>query len=380
MSARKKAGETSMQMYRDTWAEIHLSHIAHNVKATRALIGSQVRLMAVVKADAYGHGAVPVSRTAIQAGADWLGVATLDEALAIRRSGICAPILVLGYVSPMYANVAAEHDVTLTVVSVEHARSLKEIQCSKALSVHLKVDTGMGRLGVLSPDDVAEVARALNGSCVRLTGAFTHFAQADSLDKSHACGQLDLVRRAFGRLVEVGLKREELTFHAANSAAIIDMPESYFDLVRLGISLYGVYPSDGVKKDRLNLRQALSLYTRVVQVKHVPPGTTIGYGSTYVTDRETVVATLPIGYADGLFRALSNRGFVKIGRERCPIIGRVCMDQVMIDASRVPSIQVGDVVTVYDDETLPILSQFAGTIPYELLCAISPRVRRLYVE
>jgi alanine racemase len=368
-----------MQMYRDTWAEINLSHIAHNVKATRKLIGSQVRLLAVVKADAYGHGAVRVSRTAILAGADWLGVATLDEALTIRRGGICAPVLVLGYVSPMFANVAAEHDVTLTVVSVEHARALKESQCSKTLSVHLKVDTGMGRLGVLSPEDVAEVVRILDGSRVRLTGAFTHFAQADSLDKSHANGQLDAVRRAFECLVEAGPIREELTFHAANSAAIIDMPESYFDMVRIGISLYGVYPSDEVKKDRLNLRQALSLYTRVVHVKRVPAGTTIGYGSTYVTDRETLVATLPIGYADGLFRSLSNRGFVKIGSVRCPIIGRVCMDQVMIDASCVPSLQVGDVVTVYDEETLPELARLAGTIPYELLCAISPRVPRVYV-
>jgi alanine racemase len=369
-----------MQMYRDTWAEVNLGHIAHNVKATRALIGSQVHLMAVVKADAYGHGAVPVSRTAIEAGADWLGVATLEEALVLRKSGIRAPILVLGYVSPLYANVAAEHDVTLTVVSVEHATSLKDIQSPKPLSVHLKVDTGMGRLGVLSPDDVVEVVRTLDGTRVRLTGAFTHFAQADSLDKSHAYGQLDAVRRAFERIVEVWPGREQLTFHTANSAAIIDLPESHFNMVRLGISLYGVYPSDEVKKERLNLRQALSLYTRVVHVKRVPAGTTIGYGSTYVTDRETLVATLPIGYADGLFRALSNRGFVKIGSVRCPIIGRVCMDQVMIDASLVPSLQVGDLVTVYDGETLPILSRLADTIPYELLCAISSRVPRVYVN
>jgi alanine racemase len=379
-------------IYRDTWAEVNLDAIAWNVRQTRQRVGPNVRIMAVVKADAYGHGALPVSRAALGAGADALGVATLDEALYLRRSGIDAPLLVLGYVAPTYAHLAAKERITVTVVSSSHARALTQERFDPPLQAHLKIDTGMGRLGVRSAEELDQVVQALAGSSVRLTGAFTHFAQADARDKTHARGQLRKAKALFHRLTEryavtaqsidTGSmpSSEPLLFHAANSAAVIDLPDSYFGMVRLGISLYGVYPSDEVNKEGFPLKQALRLYTRIVHLKTVPAGTEIGYGSTHVTSRETKVATLPIGYADGIFRALSNRGYFRVRDVRCPILGRVCMDQVMIDVTDVPGVQEGDLVTVYDEETLGELAKIAGTIPYELLCAISKRVPRVYVS
>jgi alanine racemase len=333
-----------------------------------------------------------VSRAALAAGADALGVATLDEALYLRRSGIDAPLLVLGYVAPSYAHLAARERITITVVSSSHARALTQERFDPPLQAHLKIDTGMGRLGVRSTEEIDDVVQVLAGSSVQLTGAFTHFAQADARDKTHARGQLQKVQALFDRLTErytataqsTGTgsmpSSERLLFHAANSAAVIDMPDSYFGMVRLGISLYGVYPSDEVNKESFPLKQALRLYTRIVHLKTVPAGTEIGYGSTHVTTRKTKVATLPIGYADGILRTLSNRGYFRVRDVRCPILGRVCMDQVMIDVTDVPGVEEGDLVTVYDEETLGELARIAGTIPYELLCAISKRVPRVYVS
>ncbi|MCL6594095.1 MAG: alanine racemase, partial [Alicyclobacillus sp.] len=360
--------------YRETWAEVDVDAIAHNVRCARAQTGEGVMMMAVVKANAYGHGALPVARASLAAGASWLGVATLDEALQLRQAGLTAPILVLGYVDSRWAAVAVRHQVTLSVVSVEHAQALSAT--GEPVCVHLKLDTGMGRLGVRTDQELAAVEQILQTSRMRLTGAFTHFAQADAADKSHARRQLQQARAWFSVLQAHSQQR--LTFHSANSAAIFRLPESHLDMVRLGISLYGVAPADDVLN--AGLRQALRLYTRVAMVKHVPAGTEIGYGSTFVTTQATTVATLPIGYADGLPRVLSNRGYVQIRGQRCPIVGRVCMDQIMVDVSGVPEVQTGERVTVYDETSLPELSALAGTIPYELLCAVSPRVPRLYLQ
>lgn len=366
-------------IYRETWAEINLNCIAHNVSQVKKRIGVDVKLMAVVKADAYGHGVMPVSQIALEAGADVLGVATLDEALALRRGFVDCPIMVLGYVAPEFAALAALEHITLTVISVAHAKALVAAVASSPLEVHLKFDTGMGRLGLCSIQDLDDVVYTLGESPVTITGAFTHFAQADSLDKQHARTQLKAAHAFFQRLAKKVRNPDRLLLHAANSAAIIDLPESYFEMVRLGISLYGVYPSDEVIQASLPLKQALRLCTRIVHLKTVPKGTTIGYGSTFVTKTDTAVGTLPIGYADGLPRGLSNRGYVLVKGIRCPIIGRVCMDQCMIDVTSVTDLAVGQEVIVYDQDTLAELSALAGTIPYELLCAVSKRVPRRYL-
>ncbi|MHB1626951.1 MAG: alanine racemase [Bacilli bacterium] len=366
-------------MYRDTWAEVDLGCIADNVRQVKTWIGSNVRLMAVVKADGYGHGALPVSVTALAAGADWLGVATLDEALELRRAGIVAPILVLGYVAAEYADVAAEYDIVLTVVSVLHATALARMTTDRPLRVHLKIDTGMGRLGVRTDDEIERCGAILRGSCARITGAFTHFAEADSRDKRHALHQLALAQSRFLIVKQYMDGADEPVFHAANSAATLSIPEAHLDMVRFGISLYGIPPSDEVDAEHVPLRPALRLLTRIAQLKTVPAGTTIGYGRTYSTTAETRVATLPIGYADGVLRALSNKGYVTVKGRACPILGRVCMDQIMVDASSVPDVKEGDVAAVYDEHSLRNLSRLAGTIPYELLCAISRRVPRTYI-
>ncbi len=366
-------------MYRDTWVEVDLGRIADNVRTVKARIGSNVRLMAVVKADGYGHGALPVSLTALAAGANWLGVATLDEALELRQAGIVAPILVLGYVAAEYANVAAEYDIVLTVVSVSHATALARMTIHRPLQVHLKIDTGMGRLGVRTANEIERCCAILRGSGARITGAFTHFAEADRQDRHRALDQFALAQAHFLILKQCMDDSDELVLHAANSAATLGIPEAHLDMVRFGISLYGVPPSDEVDIHHVPLRQALRLFTRIVQLKTVEAGTAIGYGSTYVTTAKTCVATLPIGYADGIPRTLSNKGYVMVRGHICPILGRVCMDQVMVDVSSVPDIEEGDMVTVYDEHSLVHLSRLAGTIPYELLCDISKRVPRKYI-
>lgn len=389
------------ERYRDTWAEVDLGAIAHNVHEVKQHIGTKVKLMAVVKANAYGHGDVRVATVALANGADTLGVATLGEAMVLREAGLQAPILVLGYVAAENLAVAAQNRIDLTVVSVDHARALAAIdrQLQEAnvdegadtdrpmdgrefvsYSVHLKLDTGMSRLGVRSVAELEQAVAALWGTRAHITGAFTHFARADEVDKTHALQQVERVKAWFQRLQEIVPNSADLILHAANSAAIHDLPDSYFSMVRLGISLYGVYPSTEVNKSALSLRQALRLYTRVVHLKQVPPGTAVSYGGTFITTQETRLATLPIGYGDGLFRILSNRGFVTIDGQRCPIVGRICMDQTIVDVTTLPQVRLGDRVTIYDENSLDELAKLAETIPYELLCAISGRVRRVYTE
>ena len=370
--------------YRDTWAEVNLDNIACNVQAVKAQLKPHVKLMAVVKSNAYGHGALQVAEVALREGAEYLGVATLDEALQLRCNKIQAPILVLGHVASEHAFVAAKHGITLTVVSRNHAEQLSHAVQSftgHILKVHLKIDTGMGRLGVRDEHELMSVVRSLAHPAIHIEGAFTHFAQADSSDQSYSKVQLDTANALFGRLKNTLERPERFILHAANSAGIIQLSESHLNMVRLGISLYGVYPSLEVDRNKIRLRQALTLYSRIVHIKDVPAGTSIGYGSTFVTERpSTKVATVPIGYGDGLPRSLSNLGYFLVRGTKCPILGRVCMDQVMIDVTHALDVEEGDLVTVYNQETLEQLSALAGTIPYELLCAISARVVRTYVH
>jgi len=379
------------------WAEIDLNAIAHNVRELRQITRPEARLMAVVKANGYGHGAVEVSRCALQNGASILGVARIEEGILIRKAGISVPILVFGYTLPQQAGDLLHYDLTQSVHTIASAQQLSQIAASLAdtIKIHLKVDTGMGRLG-LSPqnfqsdrpekidmDTVAETLSIAGLEGLELDGIFTHFASADSADKAYAEYQLDLFLNYLRRLQNAGLN--PALKHAANSGALIDMPRSHLDLVRPGIAIYGLYPSDEVDLQRISLKPAMALKSQIIQLKKVPAGFNISYGSTYTTRHPTTIATVPIGYADGLNRRLSSHGQMLVGGQRVPIVGRVCMDLTMLDVGNVKNVQMGDEVVVFGqqgNETLSVdeMAAMLDTINYEIVTGISARVPRIYLK
>lgn len=371
-------------------AEIDLGAIAHNLRELRRATDPGARLMAVVKADGYGHGAIRTAETALAAGADALAVARLDEGLRLRNAGVSAPILVLGPAPPEWAAALASAELTAAATSLEGAKALSDAArfVGERLRVHVKVDTGMGRLGLLAfprPDrcrtaarEIADIAR-LPG--LTLEGVFTHFAAADAADPTFARRQLDRFRTLLDRLRADGV---EFPFrHAANSGAVLTLPESHFDLVRPGISLYGFYPSDEVDRTRVRLRPAMTLKTRILHLKRVPADFPVSYGMTYRTPRPTTLATVAIGYADGLNRLLSSRGRMLVHGKRAPIAGRVCMDLTILDVGEVPDAAVGDSVTVFGGEAPNTVSAdeiaaLTGTIHYEVVASVGARVARVY--
>ena len=368
---------------RPTRAIVDLGAIAHNVRRIKALVGPEVRLMAVVKADAYGHGSVPIAREALRAGAEWLGVALPEEGAALRRAGLTAPILVLGPTPPAQAEevVAAGLDQMVHAVPLAEALSRAAGKARRRVAVHLKVDTGMGRVGV-PVEEVSAMAGAIGRlPGVRLRGVMTHFAAADAPDAAHAREQL---RRFHQVLASPALRAvPSLLRHAANSAAAFALPEARLDMVRVGIALYGCPPSPKAPPP-VPLRPVLSLETRVAQVRWVPAGTTVSYGCTFVAPTRMRIATLPVGYGDGFPRAFSNRGAVLLRGKRVPVVGRVCMDMIVVDVTGIPEVEEGDAVVllgVQGTEAIPAdaWAALADTISYEVLCGIGPRVPRLYV-
>ncbi len=378
-------------------AEIDLNAIAHNVRELRRITRPEARLMAVVKANGYGHGAIEVSRCVLQNGASILGVARVEEGIQIRKAGISVPILVFGYTLPHRAGDLFKYDLRQSVSSTATARELSEaaVSFTAKIKIHLKVDTGMGRLGLLpqkgksgdpteiDSDTVAETLAIANLDALALEGIFTHFASADSADKTHSEYQLDLFLNYLRRLEKAGLSPP--LKHAANSGALIDMPASHFDLVRPGIAIYGLYPSNEVDQQRVSLKPAMALKAQIIQLKKVPAGFKVSYGSTYTTQRPTTIATVPIGYADGLNRRLSSRGQMLVGGQRVPIVGRVCMDLTMLDVGDVKNVQLGDEVVVFGqqgNESLSVdeMAAMLGTINYEIVTGISARVPRVYLK
>jgi len=368
------------------WAEIDLGAVARNVQALRGLLRPGTRLMAVVKANAYGHGAVEVSRVALAAGADMLGVARVAEGAMLRRAGIDAPILVLGCVPPHQCDELIRFELRATVYNRELAEELAAAGRRRGtrVPVHVKVDTGMGRLGWLTEDrDLEEVLRVARLPGLEVEGIFTHFAAADERDKAFTRRQLALFLDFLERLKKKGL---EVPYrHAANSAALIDLPETQLDLVRPGISLYGLYPSPEVDRARVTLHPAMTFKTVVAAVKRVPAGFTVSYGCTYVTPCPSVIATIPAGYADGYSRLLSSRGQVLIHGRRARVVGRVCMDMFMVDVSHIPDVAVGDEVVLFGRQggaELPVeeVAGTIGTINYEVVCMVSARVPRVYLR
>jgi alanine racemase len=377
-----KAG--SYDNVRPVWAEVNLGAIAHNIREIRKLIQPGTKLMAVVKADAYGHGAIPVARVALASGAQYLAVAILDEALALRREGITAPILILGHTPPEQACILVEYDLTQTVFSLEVARAISAAAetAGKIVRVHIKVDTGMGRIGVF-PDEAPEFAEAISRlPGIFIEGVYTHMACADEQDKAYTRWQFDRFKEAVA-----GIEARGLTIplkHVANSATTLDLPEMHLDMVRTGIVLYGLWPSHDVRRV-IDLRPAMQLKTRVAYVKQVPAGTSISYGRKFTTNSPSIIATLPLGYADGWSRLLSNKAEVLIHGQRAPLVGRVCMDQCMVDVTRIPGVRPGDEVVLFGvqgEQFLPVeeVASHMGTINYEMVCLISKRVPRIYLN
>ena len=371
---------------RPVWAEISLDNLSYNVRNIKKLVGKS-RLIAIVKADAYGHGAVHVVKTMVESGAEAFGVAVMTEALELRKSGVTEPIMVLSYTPPEYFSDAIDNDITLNCLSYEDAEKLdKEAKAiGRKAKIIIKLDTGMGRVGFQPDDDgVVEILKISRLEHIELDSIFTHFASADYEDKETTNLQIRRFHHASGKLREAGVRfRYE---HMANSAAIMDMEETHLGSVRSGIIMYGYHPSNEVKKENLSLKPVMSLKGTIIQLKTVPKGTGISYGHRFVTDQEeTKIATIPVGYADGYFRALSGKAKVIVGGVLCPQVGSVCMDHIMVDVSAVPDVKVLDEAILMGEDngvsfTADDIADIIGSISYEVVCAVSKRVPRVYLE
>lgn len=397
---------------------VDLSALASNVRALKAKCVPEVSLMAVVKANAYGHGAVEVSRTALKNGASFLAVARIHEAVELREAGIQAPLLLFGDVLPSQIEWLATHDVRISIGSVSVARDIAQVAlcCGHTIKVHLKVDTGMGRLGVVIPDvceedaldsspyssglDVGkEISDMDSASCqaqelffagavdeimeitgldgLYVEGIYTHFANADISDKSHVNIQIKRLTRLFSVLEIRGFKPE--IRHAANSAAIMEIPEGHFNMVRAGIAMYGLWPSDEINRNLIDLKPVMSVVSKIVHLKEVPAGFRVSYGSTYITLMPTKIATVPIGYADGYNRLLSSRGEMLVRGVRCKVIGRVCMDYTMIDVGHIPDVALDDEVVIMGRQSnqkilADDIARHIDTINYEVVCSFNRRM------
>ncbi len=353
------------------------------MRSIRERIGPERGLMAVVKADAYGHGAVEVSRVALDSGADWLGVAMAEEGWALREEGIRAPVLIMGPVFPSQLRLTLEADLSVALFTWEMACALEEeaARLGKRAMVHVKVDTGMGRIGVPVRDALKFLGAIQGLRHLEIQGIYTHFATADHADGSFTRHQfnlfMELCREASSMGIRIPLK------HLSNSAAILQYPDTFQDLVRPGIMIYGCHGPVMVPRD-MELRPAMTLRTRVATVRVLRPGESLSYGRTFVARRHTRVATLPIGYADGLARAHSNRGEVLIRGHRAPIIGTICMDMTMVDVTDIPQVVPDDEVVIFgrqgsEEISVEEVAQRIGTVSYEVLCSVGVRVPRLYI-
>lgn len=369
--------------YYRVYAEINLDAIVKNVDNLMVLTKENTGALAVVKADGYGHGDVAVAKAVAQKVTGY-AVATLDEAVNLRENGVKKPILVLGYVDPYEFDILVSHEITATVFDVETAQLLADaarVQ-KKQAHCHIKVDTGMRRIG-LEPDEngIAIVKQITALKELSADGIFTHFAASDETDKTSAEHQFKLFTDFTGRLEKEGI---HFTYrHCANSAAVIDMPQADLDMVRLGIAMYGMYPSDEVKKEKVELFPALDLKSHITMVKEIPAGEKVSYGGTFTTTRTTKLATVSVGYGDGYPRALSSKGYVLVRGQKAPIVGRVCMDQMMVDVTDIENVTRADIVTLIGKDgdaeiTVEEIAALAGTFNYEFVCDLGKRIPRSY--
>lgn len=367
--------------YRPTWAEINLDAVRYNLESIREVLDESVSVMAVVKANAYGHGLCEISRVLVDGGVNYLGVATVDEALKLRKSGLAVPILVLGSVLEEEAKVAVKNDITLTLCTYEQFEFLKKISKKGKLTprVHIKVDTGMGRIGVWHEEASEFIKEVHEDGSIEIEGVYTHFSSAGR-DELVTKMQISDFEKVLGKI-----EKEDINVkykHAANSIAVVDWKKSHLNLVRPGILFYGVYPKRSFTRD-FKLKPVMNLKTKIVHLKDAPPGRSISYGRTYITQKNTKIATIPIGYADGYGRILSNKAKALVRGRYVRIVGMVTMDQTLLDVGGIKNVSVGDEVVLIgkqgDSEiSIERIAKLAGTIPYEILSAITDRVPRVY--
>lgn len=373
------------KMIRPVWAEIDLDAIKYNIDSIKRRVDTK-ELIAVVKADAYGHGALDVSKTLVENGATKLAVAVITEAMELRHGNINTPIMILGYTPLEFAADLINYDIEQTIFDLEYATKLSEIALNlgKKAKVHVALDTGMGRIGFLINDNsLNEILKISSLKGLEVVGIFTHFATADESDKNYSNKQYkkftDFNEKLVSKGVNISLK------HVSNSGAIIDMPNTYLDGVRAGIVLYGYYPSEDVLKQNLDLKKAISIKTQVAHVKILDKNEYVSYGRKFKTERKSIIATLPIGYADGYSRALTGKAKVIINGKFAPVVGTICMDQCMIDVTDIGDVHVGDeIIVLGKDKDLKFdaddMAKAMGTINYEVLCMIKQRIPRVYIE
>lgn len=387
-----REGINMKHLLKRTWAEIDLDAARHNYIKIRECVNQDTKIMCVVKADAYGHGAEYLAKEYESLGADWFAVSNIEEGIQLRNSGITKPILILGYTPAYMAEDLAENNISQAILSEKYANELNEEaqKCGVRVNGHIKIDSGMGRIGLIShdPETDSSSADCAERIChlrnLNIEGIFTHFAVADEAEegRENTLNQFNNFMTVINELEKRGIKIP--LKHCGNSSAITDYPETHLDMVRAGVILYGMAPSEKLK-GRLDLKPVMQLKSVISLIKRVPKGTAISYGRTYITDKETAIATVPIGYADGYSRAFSNKGYMLVNGRKAPIVGRVCMDQLMLDVTEIKGAEEGIEVTVFGTDketvlTVDDLAKICGTINYELVCLVGKRVPRFYYK
>lgn len=363
--------------HRSTWCEINLDNLNYNFNEIKKTVGEDIELIPVIKADAYGHGAVECAKALISFGAKRFAVAIVDEGIQLRKAGVTCPILVLGYISEQSIDKLFKWELTPTVYSKIFAKKLSE-DANRKIKIHIKLDTGMGRLGFRGISDSIKVIEEIyHLNNVEIEGIYSHFAIADEIDKSFSYKQIEIFNEVIQELKERNINIR--LKHLSNSAAIIDLPESYCNCVRPGIMLYGLYPSNEVNKLNINLKPVKTFKTTVANLKVINKGDSVSYGRKYIAQDRCVIATLPVGYADGYSRLLSNKCEVLIKDKRAKIVGRICMDQCMADVTHINNVKVGDEVIIYGKGlAIEEIADKIDTINYEITCMTKERVPKLY--
>ena len=379
--------------FKRTWAEVNLDRVEHNFKVIKQQISKDTKLCCVIKADAYGHGAVELGQLYEKLGADFFAVSNLEEALELRINGVTLPILILGYTPASYAKELCDNNISQAVFSVEYAHELSEsaVKLGVEVKIHLKIDTGMSRIGIMCQDidrdnSVGQALEILGLDGLIAEGIFTHFAVSDEKDegRDYTQQQIKCFKYLIGSLKENGIDTDKIICHCSNSAAIMDYPDAHIDMVRAGIILYGLAPSCKLK-GQIDLRPAMEIKSVVAHIKEIEPGTTVSYGRTFTADRKLKIATVPIGYADGYIRNLASDAYMIAGGRKAKVVGRICMDQCMIDVTGIDNIKVGDVVTVIGkagdvEISTDDVASWTGTINYEVVCLVGKRVPRVYIK
>lgn len=370
---------------RHTVIKVDLDAFQHNLQQFRQIIPPDVSIMAAVKANAYGHGAIPIAKAAVEAGATHIAVAFVDEGIELREAGINAPILIFGYTPHDAIRDAILYDLSMSVYTIDDLHAIEDVatQIGHKASIHIKIDTGMSRIG-LQLEEVTPFLQALQETKhIEIDGMFTHFACADEKDKTYTCMQQKLFQEAINKAQELDIYIPWI--HSSNSAGTMDMRYIIGNMVRLGIALYGLYPSNEVNQQTISLQPILTFESKVAHIKQAKTGMGVGYGATYTATGEEWIATIPVGYADGFSRHLSNKGYALVNGVKVPIIGRVCMDQLMLDVTKAMPVHVGDEVVFYGRQGTEMLhvdeiADTLGTINYEVTCMLSRRIPRIYMK